>query len=91
MEKAKYTFSVESLSHCNEVDYVLACHPDRKRLNSCLGSDQLLVSAINNELSGVDTISAWNDICWILTNKDLFGALYDGLQERFDKTCRDGF
>ena len=64
---------------------------DRKRLNSCLGSNQLLVSAIDNELSGVDNISAWNDICWILANKDLFCSLYDELQERFKNTCSDGF
>ena len=71
-EKAKSTFLVESLSHCNEFDYVLACHPDRKRLNSCLGSNQLLVSAIDSELSRVDNISAWNDICWILAKKRSF-------------------
>ena len=64
--QAPYRLHLHHLSDLN-VAGVDPCLPDRTKLDSCLGMDQVIVSAIenekNNQSSCGDMVSCWADIC----------------------------
>jgi len=51
----------------SNISGVVPCLPDRSKLDSCLGMDQLIVSAIENERNNEsytdDIVACWADIC----------------------------
>ena len=76
----------------NSAKDVLYCKPDTRFFNSCLGSDQLLLSAIKNETECGDAnkiATTWCEVCNSITLSKEVGHAYSDLENRWDNVMRD--